>query len=88
MMTPDMMAQSIAQAFSMCRMRSQLSVDALAKRSGGDAAVIKKIENADFDECFKIRQNYADKNSIERQMCDAIKLTPSICIEIDDGIIF
>jgi len=88
MMTPDMMAQSIAQAFSVCRMRSQLSVDALAKRSGGDAAIIRKIENADFDECFKIRENYGDKNSVERRMCDAIKLTPSICIELDDGIIF
>jgi hypothetical protein len=88
MMTPDMMAQRIAEAFSVCRMRSQLSVDALAKRSGGDAAIIKMIENADFDECFKIRQNYGDKNSVERRMCDAIKLSPSICIEIDDGIIF
>jgi hypothetical protein len=88
MMTPDMMAQSIAQAFSMCRMRSQLSVGALAKRSDGDAAVIRKIENADFDECFKIRENYRDQNSVERRMCDAIKLTPSICIELDDGIIF
>jgi hypothetical protein len=88
MMTPDMMAQSIAQAFSMCRMRSQLSVDALAKRSDGDAAVIRKIENADFDECINIRQKYRDKNSVERRMCDAIKLTPSICIELDDGIIY
>ena len=81
MMTPDMMAQRIARAFSVCRRRSQLSVDALAKRSGGDVAIIKMIENADFDECFKI-------HSVERRMCDAIKLTPSICIEIDDGIIF
>ena len=88
MMTPDMMAQKIAQAFSLCRMRSQLSVDALAARSGCDVAVIKKIENADFDECFKIRENYGNKESVERQMCDVIKLTPSICLEIDDEIIF
>ena len=88
MMTPDMMAERIAQAFAACRMRSQLSIDALAKRSGCDATEIKKIESADFDECFKIRENYGDKNSVERRMCDVIKLTPTICIELDDGIIF
>ena len=88
MMTPDIMAQNIAQAFAACRMRSQLSIDALAKRSGCDAAVLKMIESADFDECFKLRENYGDKDSVERRVCDIIKLTPTICIELDDGIIF
>jgi ribosome-binding protein aMBF1 (putative translation factor) len=88
MMTPDMLADKIAEAFSSCRMRSQLSVDALASRTGCDAAVIRKIENSDFDECFKLRENYRDKESVERKMCDEIKLTPSVCIVLDDGIIF
>ena len=88
MMTPDMMADEIAEAFSSCRMRSQMSVDALASRVGCDAALIRKIESADFDECFKLRENYRDTKSIERKMCDEIKLSPSICIVLDDGIIF
>jgi hypothetical protein len=69
-------------------MRSQLSVDTLASRTGCDVAVIRKIENSDFDECFKLRENYRDKESVERKMCDEIKLTPSVCIVLDDGIIF
>jgi hypothetical protein len=88
MMTPDMMARNIANAFLLCRRRSQLSVESLAELLSCDIALIERIENADCDECFQIRENYNDKESVQRRMCDAIKLTPAICLELDDGIIF
>lgn len=88
MMTPDMMARNIANAFLSCRRRSKLSVESLAELSRCDITLIERIENADFDECFRIQENYNDKESVQRRMCDAIKLTPAICLELDDGIIF
>lgn len=87
-MTPDMMARNIANAFLSCRRGSKLSVESLAELLRCDIALIERIENADFDECFKIQENYNDKESVQRRMCDAIKLTPAICLELDEGIIF
>jgi len=88
MMTPEMMAREIAQAFSTCRGFKRLTPQALADRIGCDLAVVKRIESADFDACFALREKYTDTASIERRLCDAIGLTPAMCIVLDDGIIF
>jgi len=88
MMTSEMMAREIAQAFSTCRKFKRLTPQALADRIGCDLAVVKRIESADFDACFALREKYTDTASIERRLCDAIGLTPAMCIVLDDGIIF
>jgi len=88
MMTPEMMAREIAQVFSTCRKFKRLTPQALADRIGCDLAVVKRIESANFDACFALRNKYSDTASLERRLCDAIGLTPAMCIVLDDGIIF
>jgi len=88
MMTPEMMAREIAQAFSTCRKFKRLTPQALAEQAGCDLAVVKRIESAAFEACFALREKYSNAASLERRLCDAIGLTPAMCIALDDGIIF
>lgn len=88
MMTPEMMANEIAQAFSMYRKSKRLSHKALADKAGCGVEMIERIEASDFDACFALREKYTDRASIERRLCDAIGLTPRLCRVLDDGIIF
>ena len=88
MMTPDMMANEIAQAFSTCRKFKRLTQQALADKVGCGVDAIKHIEASDFHACFALREKYSDESSLERRLCDAVGLTPALCRVLDAGIIF
>jgi len=88
MMTPDMMAQEIAHGVINQCVRKGLSAAALAQLVDCDVELINRLVQADFDECFALRENYKDKKSLQRQICDAIGLTPRNCIELDTSVIF
>jgi len=88
MMTPDMMAQAIARSVSEHCDQKGLSPSSLAELVSCDVEVIDRLQKADFDECFALRENYEAKNSLQRRICDAIGLTPRNCIELDTDAIF
>jgi transcriptional regulator with XRE-family HTH domain len=88
MMTPDMMANEIAQAFSNCRKFKRLTQQALADKVGCQVDAIKRIEASDFHACFALREKYPDASSLERRLCDAVGLTPVLCQVLDAEIIF
>ena len=88
MMTPDMMANEIAQAFSTRRKFKRLTQQALAGKVGCGVDVIKRIEGSDIDACLALCEKYSDVSSLERRLCDAVGLTPALCRVLDGGIIF
>ena len=88
MMTPDMMAQEISQGVIKQCVQKRLSAAALAQLVDCDVELINRLLQADFDECFSLREKYKDKKSLQRQICDAIGLTPRNCIELDTSVIF
>ena len=53
-----------------------------------EVSIIDLIFESDFNACFALRENYFDRGSIQRQLCDLIGLTPRICPEIDVDKIF
>ncbi len=88
MMTPDMMAEEISRWFSMCRRQRRLSIPDLASQAGCDAEFVDRIEKADFDACFALRERYTDRSSVERRLCDLVGLSPKLCAVLDEGVIF
>lgn len=88
MMTPEMMANEISQAFSNCRKFKRLTQQALAGKVGCGVDAIKHIEASDFHACFALREKYSDASSLERRLCDTVGLTPALCQVLDAGIIF
>ena len=88
MMTPDGMASAISQAFRICCTRKGLDAGTLASMANCEVSIIDLIFVSDFDACFALRENYLDRGSIQRQLCDLIGLTPRVCPEIDVDKIF
>jgi hypothetical protein len=88
MMTPDYMASAISLAFQRCCNRKGLDAETLASMVNCEVSIIDLIFASDFDTCFALRENYLDRGSVQRQLCDLIGLTPRICPEIDVDKIF
>jgi len=88
MMTPDGLASAISEAFQRCCNRKGLDVSALASMANCELSTIDLIIESDFDACFALRENYLDRGSVQRRLCDLIGLTPRICPEIDVDKIF
>ena len=88
MMTPDMMGEAIALAVSRQCGRKGLDAASLAQLVSCDVEVIHRLLRGDFEECFALRERYTTKTSLQRQICDAIGLSPRNCIELDTSVIF